>query len=323
MNFRRLKSLIVARQPQRLMPAIGSATRPRYSRTRSQALWWGRDVAEVDPELGPAVRFFAVIVFLVVLSGSLLLAAPGTLTPWWPWPIAPFGARFLGAVYLAEAVAVATLIVQNRWSPGRVVLVMAAAFTGMVSVASIIHVGELRWPGKRAILWFALYEGYFVLSLLALWRYRNLPPAAPLALSGSRKAIVMLTGSAFAAYAAAMFIAPQWAASFWPWPIDAMHGRIYSGLFLSAGIGLITVARGAAREEIRAVGLAATTLGVATVAGLFLAINATGKTGVLTPGAAVWIALLLAYSLLGAELVRVSRSSVSRSGTGELIPRST
>jgi hypothetical protein len=87
--------------------------------------------ADANPQLGDQVRVFALIVSIILVLGSSLLIVPTLVGPAWPWSIVPFNARFLGAIYLAELVAVLTWFLINRWSPVRFSLLLAVIFTAL------------------------------------------------------------------------------------------------------------------------------------------------------------------------------------------------
>ncbi len=120
-----------------------------------------------------------IAVIVVLAGGTLLFFAPSVVLPFWPWDVPPFNARFLGAIYLAEAVALSAFIRTNRWSPGRLALIVAVLFTVPATLGTLVHIDQLYWPGKRAALWFILYGAYILLPLLAFWSYRSLPPPRP------------------------------------------------------------------------------------------------------------------------------------------------
>src|SRR5579859_19709 len=88
------------------------------------------------------VRWFFVVVALIVIFGSGLLLAPGIVRPIWPWEIAPFNAAFLGAVYLTELVLLLPLLLVPRWDPARMVLPMALCFTLTVTVISLLYLNR-------------------------------------------------------------------------------------------------------------------------------------------------------------------------------------
>jgi hypothetical protein len=261
-----------------------------------------------NARLSPTIRWLAFIVLLFLINGSLLFFVPSFQIPLWPWGIPPFNARFLGAIYIAEAASVALLVVYNRWSPARLALTIAIIFTVTATAGTLIHADQLFWPRKRAMLWYFIYAVYVVLPALALWYYRNLPrPPSHSMPSGLRSAAVLL-GFVLAAYGLVSFAAPEWATSFWPWPVDAMHGRVYSGIFMAGGAGLVMAGRGGAREEVQVMGTAALALGIGAIVGLYLASASTGREIAYGAGTIVWLVAFAAFAVIGAALLASTRA---------------
>jgi hypothetical protein len=119
---------------------------------------------------------------------------------------------------------------------------------------------------------------------------------------------MQIAGLAMVLYGAALFAAPAMAAGFWPWPIDAMHGRIYSAVFLAPGVGLLLLASSAAREEYLVGGVFLAGLGVLAVVALILAHLQTGRASFTSPGTLAWIALFAAIGGFGFAMIRVFRA---------------
>ena len=129
------------------------------------------------------LRAFSAFVILVLVVGAGLFFMPDLVKPRWPWPLAPFNARFLGSFYIAELVAMAALLVWNRWSPARMILVMAFVFTLVVTVTSAMHLDHFNFNRKNGWLWFIVYGASVLVSGWFLLRARGTPPvsAAPAA----------------------------------------------------------------------------------------------------------------------------------------------
>ena len=261
--------------------------------------------ASFNTPLSPWVRVFTGAALIVLIAGPLLLFAPQVIVPHWPWAITPFNARFLGAVYVAEFFCLAILFIHNRWSPGRAALVVAFVFTSVVSIASLLHMTSLAGP-RRITLWFILYVGYAALTFGALLLYRRLPAVPPLTISERLGRIMPIAGVLLVLYGAVLFMVPGFAAGFWPWSVDAMHGRIYSAVFLAPGIGLLLLARSAAREECVVGGVFMAGLGLFAILSLILAHLQTGRASFLSLGTWVWLALFAVIGVLGALLIRAS-----------------
>ena len=260
-----------------------------------------------NPALSPWVRIFTGAALIVLIAGSLLLFAPQIIVPRWPWAIAPFNARFLGAVYVAELASLAVLFMQNRWSPGRASMVVALVFTLVVSIASLIHLPSFVGL-RRVALWFILYVGYAVMTAGALLACRRLPAVPRLDVSAGFRNVMQVSGALMALYGAALFIAPTIAAGFWPWGVDAMHGQVYSAVFLAPGLGTLLLARSAAREECLVGGVFNAGLGLFAIVGFFLAHLQTGRANFASIGTWLWLILFAALGLLGLAMIRASRA---------------
>ncbi|MBK1869318.1 hypothetical protein [Taklimakanibacter albus] len=261
----------------------------------------------LNPPLSPWVRVFTGAALIVLIAGPLLLFAPQVIVPRWPWAIAPFNARFLGAVYCAELGALAVLFLDNRWSPGRASFVVAFVFTFVVTIASLIHLPAFV-GARRIALWFVLYVGYAALSGGALLLYRQLPKVSALAVSDRFRSTLQVAGAVMTLYGVALFVAPGIAAGFWPWAIDAMHGQIYSAVFLAPGLGTLLLGRSAAREECLVGGVFNAGLGFFALVGFALAQAQTGRANLASPATWAWLLIFAVLLAIGIAMIRASRA---------------
>lgn len=251
----------------------------------------------------PLVRPFMLIVLLVLTIGSVgLFFLPAVTVGHWPWVLAPFNARFLGAVYLAEFVAVLTLLVHDCWAPARVALPMAACFTFFVTLASLRH--PERWDFARPVVaaWFVVYVGSCLVSVLLLWHYRRPAENAVPTPRGWRR-LLQVQALALAGYGAGLLLAPQRAAAFWPWPIDAFHASLYAAVFLTGALGSLLLTRVAARIEWLTLGLSQCALGLFAVLGLLLVDARLHRVDWQRPGGWLWVGLFVLLALLGLALL--------------------
>lgn len=253
-------------------------------------------MATNNPTLSILVRIFAIVVIAVLLIGSSLFFAPDLVAARWPWTIKPFAQRFLGAFYLAELVAIVILAGTNRWSPARLILIMAAAFTVIVTAVSALNLEVFNFGRRGPWGWFVLYAGSAAISLFALWHYRDLShPGVPP--PREWRTFFRVEAGFLGLYGLTLLVVPRAAASFWPWQVETFDARVYSAIFLAAGLGAAVVARKAAPEELTALGLAQTVLGVATITGLVLADRTVGTVD--WAGVGTWVWILLFASLAG------------------------
>jgi hypothetical protein len=220
--------------------------------------------------LAPTVRIFAGVVLLVLFGGIALLVYPELIVTRWPWRLAPYAARFLGAIYTAEFVALVVLVIVNRWAPGRLTLVMALVFTLTVTLVSAFHLEQFDFSRRGPWGWFLLYGGSALASAALLWQHRSLAPPGPPRMGGWRL-VFLIQAVLLGGYGALMLISPETATALWPWPADAFTGRVYSGMFLAAGVGAFMLSTRSSPANDLAFGLTQVTLGIASLASFFLA----------------------------------------------------
>lgn len=259
--------------------------------------------ASDNPVLPAGLRVFSAFVILVLLVGAGLFFAPDLVKPRWPWKLTPFNARFLGSFYIAELVAMAALLAWNRWSPARMILIMAFVFTLVVSVASAMHAGQFSFERKNGWLWFIVYLASVLISAGFLWQARDNPPVAAAPAAAGRRGWFLAEALVLGLYGFALLVAPTVAAGFWPWPIDVFHAQVYSAIFITAAAGAWLLSRHAPREELVALGAAQLTLGALAVVGLVLTDAAVRRIDWTAPGTWLWIAL---FGLIAASgLVKI------------------
>ncbi len=262
----------------------------------------------LNPPLSSSVKIFTGAVLVVLIGGLLLFFAPQLILPRWPWTVAPFNARFLGAFYTAEGAVILSLFLTNRWSPGRMVLIMALVFTLVVTLASLLNLGYFNWGRKGPWIWLALYAGSALVAGWLYWQHRNLPQAPSIIDGTPWQRLLAVQGALSTAYGAALLIAPAIAASFWPWKIDAFHAQVYSALFLAAGIGGLLLARHAAREDLRTFGLANLVLGLGAIIGVIMVDARVHKVIWSSEGTWIWLALFAAIAVVGlGQLLHAAR----------------
>ncbi|WP_246694467.1 hypothetical protein [Mesorhizobium sp. M2E.F.Ca.ET.209.01.1.1] len=223
-----------------------------------------------NPPFPGALRLFSAVVIIVLIVGAGLFFAPALVKPRWPWPVTPFSARFLGGFYTAEMAVMAALLFWNRWSPGRLVLVMAFIFTVIVSAASFINLGYFNFERKAAWLWFLVYLASAAVSGLFLWRARARPSAKGVALTPAWRGYMSTETAILGLYGVGMLLFPRVVSSSWPWPVDPFHAQVYSAIFLAGAGGVYLLWKNAPREELLVLGLAQFLVGLLAILGLVI-----------------------------------------------------
>jgi hypothetical protein len=258
----------------------------------------------VEPENRPiaaGLRVAMTVAVVVVLGGGLLLYLPARALRW-IWTIGPFNSRFLGAIYLAELVGGLFLVVVARHLPARVVIPVAWTFTTVVLVASIIQAGDFDFDRRGPWAWFVAYGAFTLILPFWFGSLRRGPAPAPTSVGWRR--MFAVEGAVLSGYGLAMLVAPEPLTDFWPWVIDEFHGRIYSSVFLTFGVGALLLARRSAAVERRAIGLSQLVFGVLALLGLVLADGLVDTVDWSAPGTIVWCAAMAALAAVAVVMLR-------------------
>jgi hypothetical protein len=259
--------------------------------------------AGANPTMSDLFRRITIVeAFVLAVAGILPFFFPDTALDRWPWTSGPFNMRFIGAVYLTSLTAVLVLLSSFRWAPGRVALPMLVVFTNLVLIVSLVYVDRFDFGEFATWAWFVLYVVIPASANLHLWRYRDLPPAQPAPVSPGWRAFFLGAGSLYGAYGAALLVAPNALTDFWPWEIDAFHGRLYAAIFLTLGVAALTVSRVAARIERLIVALTMLTLGFFSILGLVIADASEDAVDWSAGGTWLWVGAFAVLVAAGAAL---------------------
>jgi hypothetical protein len=235
-------------------------------------------------------------------AGIVLFFAPGLAHDIWGWELTPFNTRFLAAVYFASLVAVAALILVRRLAPARLVVPMVFVFTAVVLVVSLVYVRHFIWERPVTWAWFLIFVAVPADAAYFLWTLRR--ARAPVSRPVMRPMRLGLLAVAVpcVAYGIGLLAAPGTMTSFWPWPIDSFHGRLYSAVFFTLAVGAVVVALGASPVELVTLGLTWAVLGVFQPIGLLVVDADTNRVEWSRAGTWGWLAIFFATFLIGAAL---------------------
>jgi hypothetical protein len=262
-----------------------------------------------NPPITPLLRWLTVVeVFVLVGAGVGLFFFTDFTRPHWPWEIRPFNARFVGAVYLTSMVAVLMMLAGGRWAPARLVLPMLFTFTLVVLIMTLLERSKFRYGYLATWIWFVLYVVLPINAAYHLWLYRRLPPADSAPVPAGWRISLRVIGVVLALYGLLQFFAPELASAFWPWKIDAFHGRMYSAIFLTGAVGAFVVARTAAPIEYFTLGITYTVLGFFTLLGLALVDAVVRTIDWAALGTWVWVVAFSVSCVIGVVLMLRARS---------------
>jgi hypothetical protein len=212
----------------------------------------------------------AVEALVVAMAGGALYFLPDLARALWPWELTPFNTAALGAVYLGALVAIVSMVAAGRWAPARVVLPAVGAFTAIVLVVSLFYLDRFDFTRWGTWLWFLLYVILPVNAAYHLWLYRRQPPALALPVALWWRPVLLGLTVAAGLYALGLLLIPEVTTGYWPWRVDAFHGRLYSAAFVSVAIMAYLTASRAAKVELLTVGLSVAVSGGLTLLSLVL-----------------------------------------------------
>jgi hypothetical protein len=258
-----------------------------------------------NPPIIPWVRWFTVVVALILAAGATLFFAPDLIGPRWPWKIAPFpfNMRFLGAIYLSELLTVALVVAINRWTPARVIMPMAITFAVVVTLVSFLYHDEFDFNRVAGWAWFVVYIapplvwGYYYL------RYRHLPPTGATPTSPGWRLYLYIQGAILGLYGLALLALPATFGTIWPWKVDDFHLRVYSSVFLVAMIGAFLIAQRAAAREWLVIGLTQILLGLTAILSVLWVDSSVHKVNWSNALIWLWFAGFAILALAGAAMM--------------------
>ena len=204
--------------------------------------------------------------------GLTVLSNPGLIANTWPWPLSPIDARLLGASSLVSVpLSIFTALV-NRWSVGRIPLVMLLTYRVLQILAGLIHLS--RFDFTRLITWnyfgggallgaaliYALVRGPKLGQPVDQWP-TVLRDDAALRLSTLGRGVILAFAAIYFLIGLTLFISGQQGAWLWferPEAVKALTLRLFASptTGLSLGLYLVTRTRRWREVAIPATGLA-------------------------------------------------------------------
>jgi hypothetical protein len=257
--------------------------------------------------------FFAVAAALAFVAGIELFALATETDRFFSWTIEPpLTAAFLGAAYWAACVLLAWAARQESWARARVTPPPVFVISVLLLIATLVHLDRFDLDSLFGWFWLAAYV--LVVPLLVFLVVEQVRRAGPQP-RGERplplwlRAVLSLQGGALLALGATLFIAPEDAASVWPWALTPLTGRAVGAFLIGFGAAAADAIREDDIELLRGPALAYAALGALELAAL--AIHS-GDVTAEAAGVALYVAFcvtVLAAGLYGL----IARSAASRS----------
>jgi len=260
--------------------------------------------AHENPPITSFLRTFTLIETLVLIgAGFGLFLFPNIVRPLWPWDIAPFNTRFLGAIYLGALIPVGYMYLSGRWSPTRPVLRAIFTFTFIVLVVSLFTIEKFDIASWSVWGWFAIYIGLPLSAGYHLWLYRSMPTSHLNFVLPNWSTILRITGVLFGLYGLGLLFLPNTFGNTFPWKLDVFHSQLYSAMFFTGSVMMFTVNKLSTSAEFIATGLTVTTFTTSAILGLFIVDVDVQKIDWVSSTTLIWLVSLAVLSLLGLTMV--------------------
>ena len=257
-----------------------------------------------NPTITPFLRNFTLVETLVlVFVGFGLFLFPKAILTIWPWQIAPFNTRFLGAIYLGAMVPVGFMFLLGRWSPTRPVLRAIFTFTLIVLIVSLFTSSQFDLKFMPTWAWFALYISLPISAGYHLWLYRSMPTTHLNPVPGNWKLILQSTSLIVCLYGFGLIVLPGTFSSLFPWKLDVFHSQLYSATFITGGVMMLTISKRATSAEFIATGLTEATFGVFAILGLFIVDADVHKINWSASNTLLWLGSISILAILGIALI--------------------
>lgn len=201
--------------------------------------------------------FFGVICLAALLVAVLGLFNPAYLAAMFTWLVLPpLHARFVGAIYLFGAVFMACCLLAKQQAEVRWAVQMIGIWTGMLFVISVINLSAFDLSLLPPKIWFASYIIYPIIAVWMTVRQPSMMSAASLpgpALDGLTRGLLLAQGAVITLLAIALFFAPMFTSTLWPWKVTPVLAQMYAGPLLSYGLGSLLFAQQGQARGVRAI----------------------------------------------------------------------
>jgi hypothetical protein len=196
--------------------------------------------AQETRPMTPGVRAGLVAIASVIFwLGLSLFVFPSNTDDLFAWTIQPpLTAAFLGASYWASTTLAAACASEREWWRARAFAAPYFVAGVVLLVVTLVHWDRFHMDEVTGWLWLILYAIFPPSVALLLGRQLRVPggppPPGP-AIHPALLALIGLQGAVMVALGTALIIAPEDAASLWPWQVTPLTGRAIGTFVLSQG----------------------------------------------------------------------------------------
>jgi hypothetical protein len=191
--------------------------------------------SDATPIASYAKVFLAAVSMISLILGLVFYIIPGSIIPYWPWPVKELAVRFLGAIFLAIAQGCWSAIQAKTWQRAKILVLVGATFfglTGIVSAARATTVSSVdTWAWT--IYFLSASAGCLILLKLNGWHRKQIETLTTMVPSLSRIFFGIQTG-VVGIFGVMMVATPALAQDqFWPWKVATPTLQTFGALFLA------------------------------------------------------------------------------------------
>ena len=198
------------------------------------------DRSPANPPVPSFLRWvLAVECSVVFVAGVLLFFMPALASELWAWSVPPFNARFMGAVYLAAYIPLLIFWFVPRWNPGWLTLWMILTFTTLVMISMFIHWNVFDWDRLATFIFWPLYVFLPINSVIFLLKSKEAGNSQGYDGPALLRIVLLIFALIGGAYGIGLLVAPEALTRFWPWQVNAFHGRMYAAAFVTPAVGAL------------------------------------------------------------------------------------
>ena len=177
---------------------------------------------------------------LVFVVGIQLFILAEQTDRYFAWTInPPLTAAFLGAAYWASFLLEFLAARQPVWARARIAVPAVLLFTGLMLVATLLHLDRFHLDSAFGWVWLAVYVVVPPLMLALLVHQLRVPGRDPPRRAPLRpwlRLVLCFHAAVLLALGAALFLLPQTAAPLWPWMLTPLTGRAIGAWLLALGV---------------------------------------------------------------------------------------
>ena len=204
--------------------------------------------ARDDAILSATRRVSAGVIPFLIAAFVVLYLLPSQTGRLFAWEIAsPLTAALMGAGYLGGAYFFARLLLETRWHRVGAGFLPIVVYTVVMLVTTLLHWDTFDPTRWAFLVWLAIYVLTPVILLLVWRQNRRRDPGTPevgdVTVPTIVAIVLFIAGTGLVVVAAIMFVLPNIAAAFWPWPLTPLTARVLAGWQLLMGAGALVLAR--------------------------------------------------------------------------------